>query len=118
MVSFNETGRDDTIAIAMYGKLTKDDYDVALPIFKELIRRYEKIRVLFLLEGYDSMTLGAFAKEVKFDLSHRDSFVKIAFVGDKEKLSTAEKVAKAYFTAEVKLFGPEERQLAQQWVEG
>jgi hypothetical protein len=118
MVTFNDSRREDTVILSLSGKVTKEDYIRFVPVFEEMINKYGKIRALFLLDNYDHLTLGALAQEIKFDLKHRDGFSKIAFLGDKEKLGMAEKAAKSYFSGEVKLFALNERELAQNWVEG
>ena len=71
------------LAIKATEKLTTRDYkEVFIPRLEQLIRVFEKIRVvMYLADNFTGWEIGAAWDDAKFGLQHRNDFEKVALVG-------------------------------------
>ncbi|WP_324262274.1 STAS/SEC14 domain-containing protein [Altererythrobacter sp. H2] len=58
---------------------------------------------------------GGIWRDLKFDAKHKDSFGRIAIVGDRKWEEWGTKVSDPHFRAKMKFFEPLERDAAESW---
>jgi hypothetical protein len=80
------------IEISMIGKLKHEDYEVFVPMIDKALKEAKGLEVDLLVDmrGFKGWELVAAWDDMKFGLKHRNSFDKMAIVGNKkwEELST------------------------------
>ena len=70
-----------------------------------------------LAPDFSGWDLGAFWRDMKFDVEHQDKFGRIAIVGDKTWQKWAAKLSDPFFSsAEIRFFDPAEIGVAEAWV--
>ncbi|QWC58355.1 STAS/SEC14 domain-containing protein [Erythrobacter sp. 3-20A1M] len=113
------TEEDRILVIRAGGKLTLADYDRFVPAFEEAAAR-EAGRLPMLIELDDDFAgwdLGGLWRDLKFDVKHKDSFGRIAVVGDKRWEEWGTKLSNPLFpSAEMRFFEREERTSAKVWL--
>lgn len=116
MIQILKQTDDRVIATKATKKLTENDYNQLLPLLKDKLTQYQKIRWYFEMEDFDGWELKAFWEDVKFDAKHRNDFDKVAMVGEKkwEKLMTD--LMRPFTSAEVKYFDISEKDVAMHWI--
>ena len=108
------------LRIPASGRLETSDYD-------DFVRRFERlagrkpgtvpvvIEPALQFEGWD---LGGLWRDLKFDVRHKDSFGRIAIVGDSNWEERGTKLSDPPFRAEMKFFQPSEHRTAEKWAKG
>ena len=114
-----EHHREDFLIIRASGRLTKPDYDAAIPELElAMSRTRSKPRVLVLLEDFQGLEPEALWEDLRFDMKHYEDLGRIAVVGE----STLEKwmtyFSKPFTGAEVRYFDRERREEAEKWLAG
>lgn len=110
------TVNDNTVFTISSGKLMKSDYEKLLPLVKDLISEYGRIRWYFEMRDFEGWSLDAFWKDVKFDLSHANDFEKVAMVGENKWQQVMTSLMKPFTKAEVRFFSLEEKEKAAKWI--
>jgi len=64
--------QDNIIAPKAIGKLTKSDYAMLLPVLKNRLQTYKKIRWYFEMEDFKGWELKALWKDVKYYITVRE----------------------------------------------
>ncbi len=81
------------IEIAMLGKLTHEDYQTFVPLIDSALKQTKGLEVNLLVDmrSFRGWELLAGWDDLKFGVKHRNSFDKLALVGDKrwEEISVA-----------------------------
>lgn len=116
MITILSTNSENVIATKASEKLTKTDYQKLLPILKDGLKKYEKIRWYFEMENFQGWQLRAFWEDVKFNIQHANDFEKIAMVGDKRWEKWMTDLMKPFTPAEIKFFELAEREKALTWI--
>jgi predicted transposase YbfD/YdcC len=116
MIQILEQTENNVIATKATKKLTTTDYEKLLPILKDRLKQYEKIRWYFEMENFQGWELKAFWEDVKFDAKHANDFEKIAMVGDKQWEKWMTDLMKPFTPAEIKFFELAEREKALTWI--
>lgn len=116
---FNVLGisRENLIALKVTGKLKQADYDEIMPLLKEKLQQYSKIRWYLELEHFEGWTIKSFYQEITFDLKNASRFEMIAIVGDKEWEKWMAEISKFFTMAEVKFYKPENKGEAMAWIQ-
>ena len=113
------TEEDRILVIRAGGKLTLADYDRFVPAFEEAAARGAG-RLPMLIELDDDFAgwdLGGLWRDLKFDVKHKDSFGRIAVVGDKRWEEWGTELSNPLFpSAEMRFFEREERTSAKVWL--
>ncbi len=112
-----EHHRDDYLVCRASGKLTRSDYDAAVPEIENALRLNKgALRVLIVLEDFRGWDIGALWEELRFDIRHGDDFGRIAVIGEKKLEEWATRISKPFFGAEVRYFDRAEREAAEKWL--
>ena len=112
---------DGLVQVVARDTLEASDYDSFAPFF-ERIAAQKGGPVPMLIElapdfsGWDG---GGLWRDLKFDVTHKDKFGRIAVVGDKRWEEWGTKLSDPLFpSAEMRFFAPEERNEAEIWARG
>jgi hypothetical protein len=116
MVSSIATDKEDLAAFRLTGALDKKDYDFLIPIVEEKLSRFGKINLYWEMVASEGWNLEGLWEDLKFDLTHLNSFRKVAIVGDKKWEEWIATISKPFTSAEVKYFYEPQREEALAWV--
>lgn len=105
------------LRIRASGQLESSDYDDFVPRFEQLVGRKpgKMPMVIELAPDFSGWDLGGLWRDLKFDVRHKDSFGRIAIVGDNQWEEWGTEVFDPLFRAEMEFFHPTERQAAEVW---
>lgn len=106
----------NVLDITLKGKVTKQDYETILPTLQSELNGGAVVGVLWDMSPMESVEARAVWEDVKFDMTHRDSFERIAIVGDKTWHKWATSLFKPMTKAEVRYFDRHDRTAAGEWV--
>jgi len=102
--------------VAISGKLSKEDYEIFLPLVESLIDKHGKIRILFEMSDFHGWDAGALWEDMKFDAKHHGDIERLAFVGDKKWEEWMAKICRPFTSAGIKYFDVSEIAAAEQWI--
>jgi hypothetical protein len=112
-----EHDRDDYLVCRVTGKLTKSDYEAAVPELENALKiSQDRRNLMIVLEDFDGWDAGALWEELKFDVTHRTAFAKIAVVGDSGLAEWGTKLGDLLFSAETRYFEYDQRAAAAAWL--
>lgn len=111
-----EEQRDDYVELVARGKLERDDYERVLPLLEAQLEREGALRALIVLRDFKGWTLGAALDDLRFDLSHRKDFDRMAIVGEGSLQKWATTLSAPLFSGEVRFYELAEEQRARDWV--
>ncbi|AKQ47493.1 hypothetical protein TH63_04760 [Rufibacter radiotolerans] len=103
-------------AVRVTGTLGKPEYEVMVPLLDEKIAQHGKLNLYWEMTGLDHWLAGGLWEDLKFDLKHLNSFLKIAIVGDRAWEKALTTLMKPFTTAQVKYFEHHHRDAAREWV--
>ena len=122
MFSLDVSNRD-YVRIGASGRLTSGDYDVLEPALAAALRQAQDRRsqngglpLLLDLRGWRGWSAGGLLRDLRFDIRHRNSFPRIAVVGDRPWHEWLTLAAKPVFSGEMRYFGAAEEGEATDWV--
>lgn len=72
--------------------------------------------MIVLMSDFSGWDLGGLWRDLKFDVKHKNSFGRIAIVGDRKWEEWGTKLFDPLFRAEMKFFATAKRGAAQSWV--
>lgn len=110
--------RAGLITITAGGTLESADYDRFVPIFERIAAQKAGTvpMLIVLMSDFSGWDLGGLWRDLKFDVKHKNSFGRIAIVGDRKWEEWGTKLFDPLFRAEMKFFATAERGAAQSWV--
>ena len=97
-------------------ELTDEDYDRLIPLLKEKLENYAKLRWYFEMHNFEGWSPAAALRDLKFDFANNDKMEKVAMVGDSKWEEGLTKIMKPFAKAEVKFFSLDEKEEAQRWI--
>ncbi len=104
------------VRIQASGRLTSGDYDVLEPaLAAELARRGGRAALLLDLKGWSGWTAGGLLRDLRFDIRHRNSFPRIAVVGNRPWHKWLTLAAKPVFSGEMRYFEAAKERQATDW---
>ena len=104
------------LRIRATGRLSSGDYDSLEPALEaEPSRKGERAALLLDLTGWRGWTIGGLARDLRFDLTHRNSFTRIAVLGDRAWHKWLTTAAKPVFSGPMRYFESEPQ--AAEWLE-
>jgi len=111
-----------TVGLRASGKLSRDDYvEVLEPVLREGIESGE-LRLLFVLDDFDGLELGAWPEDVKTGLRtwirDHSAWKRFALVTDVEWVAKAMRMFTWMTPGEVMIYGLDEEAEAKNWVAG
>jgi hypothetical protein len=115
-VGIREQIGENIIEIDLRGKLSKEDYRSFVPEIEEQIRRYGKVRVLVQMNDFHGWTPGGLWEDIKFDVKHFNHLERIAFVGNTRWEAAMTTFCKAFTSATIRFFEPEQVEAGRVWL--
>ena len=108
---------DGLVRIKAGGTLDSTDYDEFVPQFERIATREPGTvpMVIELAPDFSGWDLGGIWRDLKFDAKHKDSFGRIAIVGDDKWEEWGTKLSNPLFRAEMRFFAPSKRDVAENW---
>jgi hypothetical protein len=116
MVNKIETTKDNLIAVRLTGSLTKQDYDQLIPVLESKIKQFGKVDLYWEMEAIDGWNLGGLWEEIKFDVTHVNSFRKVAIVGDRKWEEWIARMIRPFTTAQINYYDVRQKDEAMAWV--
>jgi hypothetical protein len=102
------------------GTLDREDLDRCIADVEARLQRHGRIGIYCELDGFTGLTLPALGRDLEYGLrnfGHYDRFARVAVVTTPGFLSGMTGMASHFLPrTEVKVFAPDERVLAQNWV--
>jgi len=99
------------------GRLAASDYRNLMPTFDRLKRQHGPLRVLFELHDFHGWTPGGLWEDLKFDTKHFADIDRLAVVGETKWQEGMAKFCRPFTTAQIRFFGPEQSQAANEWLQ-
>ncbi len=106
----------NVIGFRMTGKLTDADYKAVAPELEDGIKRYGKIRLLWLLEDFHGWEPKAAWDDYEYWRKYGKGIERIAIVGNKRWEEWMTKLAKLFMRGGVKYFDESQLEDAWTWV--
>lgn len=105
------------VRIRVGGTLDSSDYDRFVPLFERIATREQGAvpMVVELAPDFSGWDLGGIWRDLKFDVRHKDSFARIAIVGDSKWEEWGTRLSDPFFRAEIKFFGRADLAAAERW---
>jgi hypothetical protein len=114
-----DASNDRYLHIRAAGRLRASDYDALEPAVEAALkRRGGRAPLLLDLTGWRGWTPGGLVRDLRFDIRHRNSFPRIAVLGDRAWHRWVTIAAKPVFGGEMRFFGTGRDREAAQWVSG
>ncbi len=111
-----ETTVGNVVEVHATGKLTKEAYELFVPMTEEKIREYGKIRVLFVMHDFHGWTMSAAWEDFKFDLKHFNDIERLAIVGESKWEQGMSWFCRPFTTASIKYFDQADLDQARLWI--
>ncbi len=116
-LAFDRT-EGNVVVVRASGRLTDDDHAAFVRRMEELIGRWGRLRMLFLMEdGFHGWGLGSAWDELRFQLKHGDDLKKVAVVGEKHWEKWATSLSRFFTGTDVRFFDREAAAEARAWIE-
>lgn len=61
----------------------KWDGQLLVPLFRQLVAKFDKMRILFEMDGFGGWKVAALWDDIKFDWKYHNAIGKLIIVGDK-----------------------------------
>jgi len=114
-----DSSNPDYIRAHATGRLSQSDYASFEPaLAAELKRRGARAAFLLDIRGWRGWTASGFVRDLAFDLRHRNSFSRIAAVGNRRWHEVLTWLAKPIFPAPMRYFDGAQEAEAEKWVAG
>lgn len=112
-----EHDRENYLVCRISGKLTKADYDAALPEIENALQLNDApLRLMVVLEDFRGWEIAGLWQELKFDVTRGDDFGRIAVLGESTLEEWGTILSKPFFGAEVRYFDLGDRAAARAWL--
>jgi hypothetical protein len=105
------------VRVRATGRLSASDYDSLEPALEaELKRRGGRAPLLLDVRGWSGWTAGGLVRDLRFDIRHRNSFPRIAVVGDRRWHEWVTIAAKPVFGGVTRYFDAADERRAAEWL--
>jgi hypothetical protein len=115
-LSLTEKDKEKLLEVTVRGKLAKEDYQLFVPKFEELVKKHGKIRILFKMVDFHGWEAGALWEDIKFDFKHFKDIERLAMVGDKKWEKGMSIFCKPFTAAKIKYFDQTDFAEAREWL--
>jgi len=105
------------IEVKLSGKLSKEAYDVFVPLTEARIEQFGKIRMLVILHDFHGWDVGALWEDLKFDVKHFNDIERLALVGESKWQKGMATFCKPFTSASIKYFDVAELDAARTWIQ-
>jgi hypothetical protein len=116
MLLIENVNQNHVMTLTVRDKLSKEDYEAALPELKEALENEGELRFFIRLEDFSGFTAGAFWEDLKLDFKHGNEYGKTAIVGDSKWEQWGTEIAGLFFDADMRYFDESESVQAWRWV--
>lgn len=112
-----EHDRDNYLVCRVSGRLTRADYEAAVPELENEVQLHAApLRLMIVLEGFKGWDIGGLWEELGFDVKHGNDFGRIAVLGDSAMEEWGTLLSKPFFGSEVRYFDLKDRAAARAWL--
>ncbi|MGM0898418.1 MAG: STAS/SEC14 domain-containing protein [Bacillota bacterium] len=116
MLSFVTSKDEQTLAVEVEGKVTKEDLKKFDNVVFEKFRNDERFNVYAVIGDIDTPSAGAMFEELAVDAKRWSQYNKLAVVSEKDWLSTVSGAIDKLPGVEVKHFPIDQREQAWDWI--
>lgn len=117
MLELMNAGADNVVAVRGSGEITKDDYlSVLVPAAEAAFSKYDKIRVLYLIEDDAEYAAGAMFEDALMGVKHLFGWERIAVVTDVQWITKAMNGFQFLIPCPVKMFAKAGLEDAKSWI--
>jgi len=111
-----ENNSGNILELEVSGKFIASDFQTLETTFQRLVKRYGKIRVLFIMRDFHGWEPVALWDEVKVDLKHFSDIERLAMVGDKQWEKFLSVFGRPFTAAEIRYFDKSALPEAREWL--
>jgi hypothetical protein len=116
MINIIGTENEKVMHMEVSGKVTKEEiHDIAAAVDAQ-IRVHGKMNVIVELKEFKGYTISGFFEDFKYGLAHRDSFNRLAVVGDSKIEEVLVNISNIILSGEIKFFYHKDLEIAKDWV--
>jgi hypothetical protein len=115
-VRIAEPTAKNVVTVELTGKLEKSDYTQFVPKIEQMLRWFNKARMLVVLHDFHGWTAGALWEDIKFDIRHFNHIEKLAIVGESKWEKGVAVFCKPFTSAKVKYFDAADLDAARVWI--
>lgn len=116
-VLLSETMEGKVIEVQVSGRLTKDAYHEFVPATEAAIKKYGKVRILFVMHNFEGWDAGALWEDLKFDFKHFSHIERLAIVGETRWEKGMATFCRPFTTATLKYFDIKDLEAARAWIQ-
>ncbi|WP_142850548.1 STAS/SEC14 domain-containing protein [Telmatospirillum sp. J64-1] len=114
MIEVEEHG--GILTVRARGRLTREDYDCLVPAVQNALSCGGELRLYLVFEDFQGWEPAALWQDLRFDFRRRSDFHRVAVVGDVLIDKWMSKLARWFFTADVRFFDPQDAAVAANWL--
>lgn len=115
-ITFNEENDGKILVIQVTGRLVKEDYELLIPKFEQLIQKHGKIRILFDMANFLGWDDWAIWEDVKLGVAHFSDIERIAMVGEEHWQHDIATFSKPFTRAKIRYFDRTNKATAHRWL--
>ena len=105
------------IEVEVRGKLTREAYHEFVPTTEAAIKKYGKVRILFVMHDFHGWDAGALWEDIKFDVKHFSHIERLAIVGETKWEKAMSLFCRPFTTASIKYFDHTDLEKAREWIQ-
>ena len=116
MFIVDEASCPGIVIVTAHGRLSPPDYDDMAAVVDHIAERDGPIRMLLDLVSFRGWSPAAFWRDVRFNLSHRHAFERIAVLGDRRWKRWLTLLSRPLFSGTIRYFDRRQRADALDWL--
>ena len=105
-----------SLEITIRGRLTSEDYDLFVPLVKQIIDAQGAISLLVKVSDFEGWSPKALWRDLAFDMKHYTDVARFALVAEQPRMKWLAVLAKPFTAAEVRFFEERDVEQARNWV--
>ncbi|MEX0928413.1 MAG: STAS/SEC14 domain-containing protein [Balneolales bacterium] len=109
-------GAGNVIELYVSERIQTEDYAIFVPLLEEKVREFGTVNLYCEIKRIEGVEPQAIGKDLKLGVRHFNSFEKVAVLGQKKWIEWMSHLAKPFTSGEVKIFEPEEKEVARSWI--
>ena len=113
----NELAAGQLLSATMSGSLTREFYESLVLAIERAVANHGRVRVLFVLLGFEGWETCPDWVDVRFGFRHLASVERLAMVGEDRWKQGKSVFCHPFYNARIRYFEHSELRLARQWVE-
>ena len=117
MLQITDIKSENVVTTKASGKLNQYDFEKIHPLIHSILEKGLKVRWYFEMNDFQGWHIEGLWKDFSKDVDHEKEYEKIALVGEKKWRKWATQFMKPFCNAEIKYFGPDQKQEAKIWIE-